>query len=158
MAPTNTGNGYWLTAADGGVFAYGDAAFYGTGGAHGSIVSMQKTPTGKGYWFVSSRGSVVSDSYATVNYPGTNDTVTPSEGLHSYEYLGSGQPARWDPCRPVRVRLSSHDLPEGGETLVENALRELAGITGLPFSYEGLTPAKVSLSSSAERCNRHWVA
>ena len=27
MAPTPSGNGYWLVAADGGIFAFGDAAF-----------------------------------------------------------------------------------------------------------------------------------
>jgi hypothetical protein len=30
MAPTSTGKGYLLVAADGGVFAYGDAAFFGS--------------------------------------------------------------------------------------------------------------------------------
>ena len=32
MAPTPDGGGYWLVAADGGVFAYGDAAFDGSAG------------------------------------------------------------------------------------------------------------------------------
>jgi hypothetical protein len=30
MAPTADGNGYWLVAADGGIFAFGDAAFRGS--------------------------------------------------------------------------------------------------------------------------------
>ena len=35
MAPTPTGKGYWLVASDGGIFAFGDAAFFGsTGGIH----------------------------------------------------------------------------------------------------------------------------
>ncbi len=29
MANTPDGNGYWLVASDGGIFAYGDAKFYG---------------------------------------------------------------------------------------------------------------------------------
>jgi hypothetical protein len=33
MAPTPTGGGYWLVAADGGIFAFGDAAFLGSTGA-----------------------------------------------------------------------------------------------------------------------------
>ena len=33
MAPTADGKGYWLVASDGGVFAYGDAAFLGSTGA-----------------------------------------------------------------------------------------------------------------------------
>ena len=32
MAATPDGKGYWLVAADGGVFAYGDATFYGSTG------------------------------------------------------------------------------------------------------------------------------
>ncbi len=30
MAATPDGGGYWLVASDGGVFAYGDAGFYGS--------------------------------------------------------------------------------------------------------------------------------
>ena len=33
MATTQDGKGYWLVASDGGVFAYGDAGFYGSTGA-----------------------------------------------------------------------------------------------------------------------------
>jgi len=32
MAATPSGNGYWLVAADGGIFSYGDAAFDGSAG------------------------------------------------------------------------------------------------------------------------------
>jgi hypothetical protein len=30
MAATQKGGGYWFVAADGGMFAYGNAAFYGS--------------------------------------------------------------------------------------------------------------------------------
>ena len=34
MAATPDGKGYWLVASDGGIFAFGDAPFYGsTGGS-----------------------------------------------------------------------------------------------------------------------------
>jgi hypothetical protein len=33
MAATPTGAGYWLVASDGGIFAFGDATFYGSTGA-----------------------------------------------------------------------------------------------------------------------------
>ena len=29
LAPTPSGKGYWMTAADGGVFAFGDAVYHG---------------------------------------------------------------------------------------------------------------------------------
>jgi hypothetical protein len=61
MATTPDGGGYWLVASDGGIFAYGDASFYGsTGGIHLNkpIVGMATTPDGGGYWLVASDGGI----------------------------------------------------------------------------------------------------
>jgi hypothetical protein len=33
MAATPSGQGYWLAAADGGIFGFGDAGFFGSAGA-----------------------------------------------------------------------------------------------------------------------------
>jgi hypothetical protein len=33
IAATSDGKGYWMVASDGGIFSYGDAAFYGSTGA-----------------------------------------------------------------------------------------------------------------------------
>ena len=47
--PPPTARGYWLVASDGGVFAVGDAGFYGSegGASHsGSIVGIEATPDG----------------------------------------------------------------------------------------------------------------
>ena len=55
MARTADDNGYWLVGADGGVFAFGDAGFYGaaTGMSPTSpIVGMAPTADGRGYWEV----------------------------------------------------------------------------------------------------------
>ncbi len=55
------GSGYWLVAADGGVFSFGRAGFYGsTGSAHlnAPIVGIAATPDGGGYWEVASDGGV----------------------------------------------------------------------------------------------------
>ncbi len=55
------GNGYWLAGADGGVFALGNAPFYGSAGAlrlTRPIVGMAASPTGKGYWLVAGDGGV----------------------------------------------------------------------------------------------------
>ena len=32
MAPSASGNGYWLVASDGGIFSFGDATFHGSMG------------------------------------------------------------------------------------------------------------------------------
>jgi hypothetical protein len=61
MAATPSGNGYWLVASDGGIFTFGDAAFFGSMGnkhLNKPIVGMAPSPTGKGYWLVASDGGV----------------------------------------------------------------------------------------------------
>ena len=61
MAATPDGKGYWLVASDGGIFTYGDAAFYGSSGGltlNRPIVAMAATPDGKGYWLVASDGGI----------------------------------------------------------------------------------------------------
>ena len=61
IAATPDGAGYWLVAADGGIFAYGDAQFHGsTGGLRLSqpIVGMAPTLNGDGYWLVAADGGI----------------------------------------------------------------------------------------------------
>jgi len=61
MSSTASGSGYWLVAADGGIFSFGDAAFYGSTGAitlNKPIVGMTGTPSGRGYWLVASDGGI----------------------------------------------------------------------------------------------------
>ena len=60
MAATPTGDGYWLVAADGGVFTFGDARFFGSAGAAGvsDVVGMARTPSGAGYWIATRSGRV----------------------------------------------------------------------------------------------------
>ena len=53
--------GYSLAASDGGIFAYGDAAFYGSHGGsplNQPIVGITSTPDGKGYWLAASDGGI----------------------------------------------------------------------------------------------------
>jgi Transglycosylase-like domain len=60
-AATPDGTGYWLVGADGGVFSFGSAAFYGsTGSIHLNqpIVGIESTPDGHGYWEVGGDGGV----------------------------------------------------------------------------------------------------
>ncbi|HUE58302.1 MAG TPA: hypothetical protein VMO88_01840, partial [Acidimicrobiales bacterium] len=58
---TPSSNGYWLVATDGGVFTFGDAAFYGSTGSiklNQPVVGMASTPDGRGYWLVAADGGV----------------------------------------------------------------------------------------------------
>ena len=61
MAPTPSGRGYWLVGGDGGVFAFGDAEFYGSMGGQAlnlGITGIAPTPSGRGYWLVGGDGGV----------------------------------------------------------------------------------------------------
>ncbi len=60
-APVLSAKGYWEVASDGGLFAFGDAHFYGSMGAkplNKPIVGIATTPDGKGYWEVASDGGL----------------------------------------------------------------------------------------------------
>ncbi len=60
-ASTPEHQGYWLAGADGGVYAEGNAAFYGSLGSlhlQGPIVGIAATPDGKGYWLAALDGGV----------------------------------------------------------------------------------------------------
>jgi hypothetical protein len=61
IASTPDGGGYWLVGIDGGVFAYGDTAFYGSMGGqavNAPVAGIARTPDGHGYWLVSWDGGV----------------------------------------------------------------------------------------------------
>jgi hypothetical protein len=59
----NVSHGYWLVASDGGIFAFGDAGFYGSMGGHPlnmPAVGIAATIDGKGYWVDASDGGIFS--------------------------------------------------------------------------------------------------
>ena len=84
--------GYWINAADGGVFSFGDAQFYGsTGGMvlNKPVVAMASTHDANGYWEVASDGGVFSFGDAQfhgstgsirLNKPMVGIAVTPGGG------------------------------------------------------------------------------
>ncbi len=62
MVPSSDGNGYFMVASDGGVFAFGDARFAGScpgiGGCAGAAVAVMPDHSGNGYWLVTSAGAI----------------------------------------------------------------------------------------------------
>jgi hypothetical protein len=61
LASTPSGHGYYVVGSDGGVFAYGDAAFYGSMGGQelaAPMVGIEVTPSGHGYWLIAQDGGV----------------------------------------------------------------------------------------------------
>ena len=62
-ATTRDGGGFWMVAADGGIFSFGDAVFHGSTGAlhlNKPVVGMAADPTTTGYWLVASDGGIFS--------------------------------------------------------------------------------------------------
>ena len=52
---------YWLAAADGGIFSFGTAGFFGSAGSialNRPVVGIAPTPSENGYWLVSSDGGI----------------------------------------------------------------------------------------------------
>ena len=75
--PTPDDKGYWLVASDGGIFAFGNAAFYGSTGdliLNKPIVAMAATPDGRGYWLVASDGGIFAFGDAAF-YGSTGDLI-----------------------------------------------------------------------------------
>jgi SpoIID/LytB domain protein len=76
MAASPTGDGYWLTATDGGVAAFGDAPFEGAAAGltlTRPVVGMAATPDGHGYWLVASDGGVF--SYGDAGFDGSAGNI-----------------------------------------------------------------------------------
>ena len=96
---TGPGAGYWLVAADGGLFSYGAATYFGSAAnltLTAPIVGMAATPDGGGYWEVGGNGAVFAYGDAlfyggTFNDPAAKPTVgmaaTPDG--HGYWLVGT---------------------------------------------------------------------
>ena len=70
--------GYWLVAADGGIFAFGDAAFHGSTGSltlNQPIVGMAATPDGGGYWLVATDGGIF--AFGDAAFHGSTGSLDP---------------------------------------------------------------------------------
>jgi hypothetical protein len=71
IARTASGHGYWQAATDGGIFAFGDARFYGSMGGKslaGAVNAIARTANGDGYWLPAVDGGVF--AYGTAGYYG----------------------------------------------------------------------------------------
>src|SRR5581483_11039628 len=84
MAATPDGGGYWLVAADGGIFSFDDATFFGSTGAlrlAQPVVGVATTQSGQGYWLVAADGGVFTFGDATFQGSGARQTSAPVTGL-----------------------------------------------------------------------------
>jgi hypothetical protein len=92
-------DGYRLVASDGGIFAFGDAGFFGSTGAMKlarPIVGMAPTPSGQGYWLVASDGGIFAfgdagffGSTGAINLARPIVGMTPSATGNGYRLVAS---------------------------------------------------------------------
>ena len=94
VVSTPSGNGYWLVATDGGIFAYGDAGFYGSLGStplNKPISGMVPTPTGNGYWLVASDGGIF--AFGDAEFFGSAGAIRLNEPIVGMANSGSEETA-----------------------------------------------------------------
>jgi hypothetical protein len=92
-ADRTSGLGYWTVSSDGGVYAFGQAQFYGSAGdvrLVAPVVGMAVTPSGHGYWLAAADGGVFTYGDARYFGSGAADSLDRSPvvgiartGLHS---------------------------------------------------------------------------
>ena len=61
VTPDQSATGYWMAAADGGIFTFGAARFFGSTGALrlvSPVIGMAATRRGDGYWLAAADGGV----------------------------------------------------------------------------------------------------
>jgi ribosomal protein L24E len=91
-AATFSGPGYRFVAADGGIFSFGDAKFYGSAGGTKlarPIVGMASTPGNAGYWLVSSDGGIF--SYGDAKFFGSTGALHLNSPIVGMSPTPSGQ-------------------------------------------------------------------
>ncbi len=160
ITATPTGKGYWLVGSDGGVFAFGDAAFCGSmGGSHlrRPIVGIAATPTGKGYWLVGSDGGVFAFGDATFRGSLGGAPVEPTRRRGGCGLRRIGLLARRVRRGSVRVRRSVPRLARGEgrcpHRLSESVRRRTAGATPWWERTRRSTPSGTP-DTSGSRSNR----
>ena len=94
------GGGYFMVASDGGVFAFGDAAFEGScpgiGGCGGAAVAVAPDASGLGYWLITATGNIYTFGDATYfGAPGPQNSpvtsmVRTTDGLGYWVLLANG--------------------------------------------------------------------
>ena len=98
MAATPDGKGYWLVAADGGIFSYGSARFYGSTGAihlNQPVVGMAATADGLGYWLVASDGGLF--SFGSAPFYGSTGAIHLNQPVVGMAATPDGTATGWWP-------------------------------------------------------------
>ena len=161
MAATPDGRGYWLVASDGGIFAYGDAGFYGSAGnltLNQPIVGMAATPDGRGYWMVASDGGIFAYGdagfYGSTGLPSTSPwwawpprptasgywLVAADGGIFAYGDVAFGGGRRPPAAGSTQEQPSTGTRWAWRQASILSSLAHAAGASTLVRTYGGLAP------------------
>lgn len=85
-------------------------------------------------------------------------------GAGGFHYLGvqddgSGQPVRWDPCRPIHYVVRADGAPPGGDEAIRFAVARIQQLTGLRFVRDGATterPREERPTMDPGRYGKRW--
>jgi hypothetical protein len=135
IASTTTGDGYWVAAEDGGVFAFGDAGFYGSIGStnlNEPIVGIASTPTNRGYWLVGRDGGVF--SFGDAEFYGSASSTNLNQPIVGIAASADGA-GYWLAARDGGV-FTFGDAPFFGSVTALGIGTAVAGIAATP-SHEG---------------------
>jgi hypothetical protein len=94
ITATPDGNGYWLAAADGGVFAFGDAQFHGSMGGQSlndPVTGIAAASAG-GYWLTAADGVF---SFGTATYDGRASYTPPRPTASSIGQQAANLASGW---------------------------------------------------------------
>ena len=130
MARTRTGNGYWLVAADGGIFSFGDAAYQGNLAPEPqqtAAVAVAANPGGGGYWVATAPARAPDQTVAAAS-AGPDGTPIGTFVVTCYD-LG-GTTASGAPVGPATVAVDPSVIPLGSRIYVDGAGPRLAQDTG----------------------------
>jgi ribosomal protein L24E len=90
--PIHCDTGYRLVAADGGIFAFGDASYHGSTGnirLNQPIVGMAAHKSGKGYWLVARDGGIF--SFGEAKFHGSTGNIVLNQPIVGMAAHQSGQ-------------------------------------------------------------------
>ena len=127
MSPTADAGGYWLVAADGGMFTYGDAHFFGsTGNIHLNqpIVAMAVTPDGGGYWLAASDGGIF--TFGDAHFFGSTGNIHLNQPIEGMTPTPDGQ-GYWMVASDGGI-FTFGDAPFKGSTGGQNLSAPIAGM------------------------------
>jgi hypothetical protein len=125
-------NGYRLVASDGGIFAFGDAPFYGSTGSiklNRPVNGMAPTPSSAGYWMVASDGGLF--AFGDAGFFGSTGGMSLRDPVVGMTVTGTG--------RGYRLVTSAGEVFSFGdaarlpaESLPGRPAQPIVGIAGTP--------------------------